>query len=168
MHKTRTAPIVVALLAISLQGCGGVSVGRETAGSIEISSDPSGATALVDGVDIGTTPLRVDPAQVFRSGFAGLSYRYLGRLVVTKPGCTDQVVEVNDAVLSKDIRVTLACDPNYRATTPAAPESQSVAPAGAAGDPYAERLQRIEMLYRKGLITEEEYRASRKRIIDKL
>jgi len=166
------APMLI--LVALLHGCGGTSVTREApGGGIQIASDPSGATVLVDGVEIGTTPLRIDPAQVFRSGFVGLSYRYFGKLMIRKAGCREQVIDVNDAILAKDVNVKLECDPDYRAPqpaqqTPAAQPATSAAPAAQSEDPYVERLQRIETLYRKGLITKDEYQASRKRIIDKL
>lgn len=169
MKKTRITAVSVAIVALSLHGCAGVPMARETPNSIEITSDPGGATALVDGVEIGKTPLRIDPAQHFKSGFVGLSYRYFGKLVVRKPGCADQVLEVDDAVLSKDINLTLNCDPALAEPASTAPPAQPATGMNSGNeDPYAERLQRIEMLYRKGLLREDEYRAARKRIIDRL
>lgn len=162
----------LAALMVLLQGCASTGGSQAAADGIQITSDPSGATVMVDGVEIGATPVRIEPSKVFRAGFVGLSYRYYGKLVVKKAGCKDKVTEVNDAILAKDVHVALECDPGYRsapapAVTPQAdPASRSPSPGRS--DPYVERLERIETLHRKGLITEEEYRRLRKRIIGEL
>ncbi len=128
-----TAALTGMAWVLSLSGCS--SLGDIAPGSkqtITLQSDPPGATVLADGAEIGITPLTFSPADAFRAGFTGgssglLAYRYVGKLVVKKPGCTDYVTEVDDNILSKDIDVKLECDPDYRApavpaaTVPAAP-----------------------------------------------
>ena len=113
----------------------------------------------------GATPLAIAPGNHFRAGFVGFSYRYVGKLSIKKPGCETWSTEVNDAILSKDIHARLKCDPNYQPAAAPLP----VQPAGtAAGDQTIERLERIEALRKKGLISEDEYKRLRARIIEKL
>lgn len=132
---------------------------------ISLTSYPSGAGVFADGNQIGTTPLTFSPGEAFRSGFAGsdsafLGYRYVGKLSVKQAGCSDYLVEVNDALLSKDIHVQLECDPDFRPDTaparPAAGEAASTSPATAQS--AERRLLQIEDLHDKGLLREEEYR----------
>lgn len=123
-----------------------------------------------------------------------VAYRYVGTLSVKKPGCKPYSTQVNDNILSKDIHVKLECDPNYRSVEvqPAAPApapaaappaaAPPAAPAPAAAPPPSppertpvqptgsaeERLLQIESLHQKGLLSEEEYRTLRQRVLDTL
>jgi len=156
--KTRLmAAASAGLVTILLGGCSGMSV-SEKSDRIKLASDPAGATAYADGNELGATPLEISPGAHFRSGFAGMSYRYYGKLSFKKPGCEPYAVEVNDAVLARDIHAKLKCDPGYRPPGLVAP----------AGDKYTERLERIETLRQKGLISDEEYKNLRKHILDEL
>jgi hypothetical protein len=178
------------LIATSLSGCSGFGGDLlENRQQITIDSEPQAASVYAEGVEIGMTPLAITPGEVFQARFTSGSgdsdgivvYRYVGTLSVKKPGCKPYSTQVNDNILSKDIYVKLECDPNYRpaevqpaspahaSTSPAAsapetPESRSIQPTGNA----EERLQRIESLYKKGLLSEEEYRTLRQRVLDTL
>jgi hypothetical protein len=162
--KTRLIALSSAglLAVILLGGCSSMIV-SEKSDRIKLVSDPAGATAYADGSELGTTPLAIVPGEHFRAGFVGLSYRYYGKLSFKKPGCEPYSIEVNDAVLAKDVHAKLKCDPDYRPPGSAAP-----AQAAPAGDKYTERLERIESLRKKGLISDEEYKSLRKRIFDEL
>ena len=156
----------------ALSACAGPgSPGESQAGKIRISSGPAGAVAYADGVELGATPLEIVPGSHFRAGFVGLSYRYHGTLSLKKPGCETWSTEVNDHVLSKDIHAELKCDPDFRPPAPLVPSPPSPAqssPVRPDRDPYVERLERIETLHRKGLISDEEYSQLRARILEKL
>lgn len=158
----------IALLAGAtvLPGCVSMSGNSSDSygGRIKITSEPAGAMAYADGIELGATPLQIVPGNHFRSGFVGFSYRYVGKLSIKKPGCETWSVEVNDYILSKDVHAKLKCDPNYQ--PPAAqPAAGTVAPAQ---DTAVERLERIEALRKKGLISEDEYKQLRTRVLEKL
>lgn len=151
-----------------LSGCAGTGgTSESSAGRIRITSDPAGAVAYADGAELGATPVQIAPGSHFRSGFVGLSYRYVGKLSVKKPGCETWSTEVNDYILSKDVHAKLKCDPNYQpAPAPAASGLPGTAVPGR--DSAAERLERIEGLRKKGLISDDEYKQLRARVLDKL
>ncbi len=157
--------------ATVLAGCATIKDGGESqAGRIKIISEPAGAVAYADGSELGTTPLEIVPGNYFRSGFVGLSYRYYGKLTLKKAGCETWSTEVDDAILLKDVHARLKCDPDYRsapATVPSGTASDAM-PNPASGNHYVERLERIEILHKKGLISDEEYRRLRARILEKL
>jgi hypothetical protein len=159
-------------IAFALSGCGSMGGGSEKpSGRIKITSEPAGAVAYADGAELGATPLQIVPGDHFRAGFAGLSYRYIGKLMIKRPGCETWSTEVNDHLLSKDIHAKLKCDPNYQPAAPSASASGSTSdpmPGAPSRDPYIERLERIEALHKKGLLSDEEYKQLRARIIDKL
>ena len=152
-----------------LSGCAGMgSVSENKAGKIKITSTPVGAVAYADGAELGVTPLEIVPGDHFRSGFAGFSYRYLGKLSLKKAGCETWSTEVNDNILSRDIHAQLKCDPNFQPSPPPSGSTASPAADSPARDQSIERLERIEALHKKGLISDEEYKQLRARIIEKL
>ena len=155
-----------------LSACAGTgSLSDNAAGRITVASDPAGAMAYADGAELGATPLQIVPGTHFRSGFMGLSYRYVGKLSIKKAGCETWSTEVNDYILSKDIHAKLKCDPNYQPPTASSPATGNTAGASAPPAPLGspvERLERIETLHKKGLISEDEYKQLRARILDKL
>ncbi len=177
------------LITITLAGCSSFGGGDNGNGQqITINSDPQDATVLANGAEIGITPLTINPGDHFRASFTSggssggfIVFRYVGTLAIKKPGCKDYSTQVNDNILSKDIDVKLECDPNYRAaavqsetsdqaTAPAAnpaPTAPAKQPELTAGD-AEERLLRIESLHDKGLLSDEEYKSLRKRVLDGL
>lgn len=161
-HFPRLPWIALWTTVVLLTGCAGVNSRGETqAGRIQITSDPAGAVAYADGIELGATPIEIVPGNVFRSGFVGFSYRYFGTLTIKKPGCETWSTEVNDNILSRTVHARLKCDPDFQ---PAAAPVTHVP----SGDPVMERLERIDALHKKGLISDEEYRQLRTRIIDRL
>jgi hypothetical protein len=173
-----STPLALLVCIASIGGCS--SLGESFSGNrqtITIRSEPPQATVLADGAEIGATPLTFKPGDAFRAGITTegdgiLAYRYIGKLTVKKPGCKDYVTEVNDNILSKDIDVKLECDPDYRPPAPQPAASPGAAPTPAVQPTMpasaAERLQRIEALHDKGLITDTEHRELRQRVLDTL
>lgn len=93
----------------------------------------------------------------------GLTYCYYGKLTLKKPGCEPYGIEVDDNTLFKDMHVMLKCDPNYSPPVAAPVIQCKPTPAG-----FAERLERLEALKRKGLVSESEYQQQRKLILNEL
>lgn len=160
----RLGQVVGAGVLLVTAGCASLAGAERT---ISISSDPPGAVVYASGVKVGETPLRIVPDKVFPPRFVGLTYRAYGTLVIKKPGCKAYRRQVNDYVLSKDIHTRLQCNPNYHpapSTGSAATGSRKPAAAGS----VAFRLRRLESLRKDGLITEQEYRSIRRRILQGL
>lgn len=146
-----------------LQGCAGISEH-----SIMIESDPPGAAVLASGAAVGNTPTRIYPDQVFPPRFVNFTYRADGTLGIEHPGCEPYSARVDDHLLSQDIRVELKCDPAaLAAAVSTAPEPAERAPMEAA-DRIQARLEQLEKLLERGVISEQEYAAERKRILSEL
>ncbi len=136
---------------------------------IRIDSEPPGAQVYASGRAIGTTPLRIDPGEYFSTGarFGSqqetgiVSISYVGTLEIKKPGCRPYVQKVDDYLLSRDILATLECG-RGQASGPEAPLREGP-PAQA-----EQRLRRIEDLHEKGLLSDEEYRSLRERVLETL
>jgi hypothetical protein len=179
--KKRVRLPMIFLCSLSLGGCSGMGGGLSGShNEITIDSDPQHASVYAEGTELGMTPLVIRPGEVFQARFTtggatgGIAaFRYVGMLSIKKDGCKSYTTQVDDNILSRDIHVKLDCDPSYRAekTPPATTEKAPVTPDAHVNKPdiaVEERLQRIESLYRKGLISEDEYRTLRKRILDTL
>jgi hypothetical protein len=154
-----------------LVGCGG-GVSVKVRDAVLIESDPPGAQVLVSGRDIGVTPLSVELDKEFprhwtariRSDEEGFAfYRRLETLDIKKDGCETYTHQIVEADLARDIKVTLKCDPGYQAAPATAPASGSAPVVG-----IEQRLRTVEDLKAKGLISDDEYRAQRQRILDGL
>jgi len=156
---------------------------------ITVTTNPAGATIYANDKALGVTPLTVTPSQEWTTGFVtgkdvGMVYQYTGTITIKKPGCETYTAEVDDPTLFNDIVIDLKCDPNFRpaagAATVGAPGAQpapayapAYAPAGRTDyetpeEIMARRLRRLEGLRNRGLITDDEYRAVRQRILNEL
>lgn len=168
IFKWLSIPVAAALLS----GCAGMeSSNTQQSGRIKIISEPAGAMAYADGRELGTTPLEIVPGNDFRSGFVGTSYRYNGKLMIKKAGCETWLTEVDDAILAKDVHARLKCDPDFKPSSTSAPSAGSTSDSmlkSPTGDQTIERMERIESLHKKGLISDDEYKQLRTRIIEKL
>lgn len=168
-QRYRLPGIVLTCSALLLSGCSGLGGGTSPGGHrIALVTEPPGATVYADGNEIGTTPLDFSPGEHFRAGFVGsenaiMGYRYIGKLAVKKPGCRDYLTEVDDSLLSKDIHVQLECDPDYRPAEPVNTRQPSATAQSA-----EQRLRRIRDLHDEGLLSDEEYRQLRQRVLDTL
>ncbi len=177
--------IIIGVLSSSLlllQGCGS---GRK---GITIDSDPQGAAILADGKNIGKTPMNIKQDDVFPPHWYGRSYEVKGKLEIQKEGCEGISLEVNDMVLSKDIRKSLTCKPGVVQKAPVAdmpvkqnrltqpPTAQKVAPgelrpaakARSVDDGIEKRLSRLKDLRDRGVISSKEYTEQRKRILESI
>lgn len=156
--------------------------------TIEVTTNPPGASVYADDKLLGVTPLTVKPSLAWDSGFVpgkdvGMVYQYKGTITIKKPGCETYTAEVNDPMLYNNIAIDLTCDANYRSEPTEAPShagSNQQAVPGAYSAPssradyetpeevMARRLRRLEGLRDRGLITGDEYRAVRERILNEL
>lgn len=161
-HKPSTAMLATALLVVLGSGCSSMVKGRST----NISSDPAGATVTASGVEIGTTPMEVVPDEIFPPRFVGFEYRAAGTLAVQKTGCEPFRVQVDDGTLAQDLHVELDCDPAAVAASELSPKpapDQHGAPAG-----ITARLETLETLRRRGLVSDVEYERLRQQILERL
>jgi hypothetical protein len=155
----------LALCAFSLSfgvavGCGGAA-GLTRADVISINSAPAGADVYAAGKRIGITPLVLRQQDVFPVVYGPEQRDAYGTLLLTKEGCRDHTVRVNNAVIRKGVDVKLDCGlADIAKPQPEAP--------GTPPETIKERLLRLNELRDKGLVNEEEYREIRRKILGEL
>jgi hypothetical protein len=163
--RTTIAVLSLSATAMVLQGCLSVP--------INVRSDPSGANVLADGKLIGTTPMQMRADRVFPARRKGLDWHREGTLTLERTGCAPKTLEVDNELLKRSLNVDLECRPDAPAivnapTATSASRSAATRSSVPTSGSTAERLEELERLRKKDLITDQEYRAIRKRILDQL
>ena len=147
MKKIVLASATLASL-ISVHGCGPIKSDPDT---ITIESEPTGATVYAMGKDVGVTPLTIRQEVVFPLNYDPAKRDLYGTVLLRKTGCQDYRRHVSTDVYRYGIKATLDCGQKQ-----AQPKS------------IEQRLQQLKELHDKGLITDEEEKATRQRILDGL
>jgi hypothetical protein len=164
-RRTRERLLFALVAGVALSGCAGAKGPRE---SITIDSVPQGARVHVAGREIGVTPLTVKLDETFPRQWtrratpdeeAFAYYRRMETVDLKKDGCETYTKIYIEPELQDDIKVALKCDPNYK---------PPVAAPAAKPETVEQRLRTLEELKSKGLVTDEEYRAQRQRILNSM
>ena len=142
------------LLAVALSGCAAMP---KDASIIPVESDPPGATVYVLDKAYGTTPLVLRHQDVFPVTYDPARQHLYGRIVLRKEGCREHAQPVSTKVYARGLSVRLDCGP-VGAGQPAAPLPTTV----------ESRLRQLKDLREQGLVTEEEAREIRQRILNDL
>lgn len=165
------AALTIIGAVVLLQGCAGTPVTADK--PADVTSNPSGAMVYADGVKLGETPLRHRLYDAFSASWKGMTYQAQGVLMVKLDGCEDYTLKVSDAILSQPIHAELECNgviEPQKSTATVMPQS-STEKSTAVVMPQSKtekRLGELEALYKKGIITSEEYKENRKRILSEL
>ena len=165
--------------AMLLSACGSSPLlpplGKQ-ADKLDITSDPLGAEVVVMGARVGVTPLTLDQDRVFPVVYPREHQSLYGVVELRKPGCTTQSVKVGTKTVTKGVQVKLVCGevavpaaavPAMRQSVPV-PALEPVREVSRDYSTYATRLRQIIELREKGLITEQESREIRQRILGEL
>ncbi len=159
---------VVILFGLSavLQGCASL---HPNPGSISVESDPAGAEVFVMGRNVGVTPLKLSAGDVFPSSYRPDQAALYGTVTLRHAGCEDYNKRVDTDAYSKGIKASLDCGNKPAQAAPATPTAPATPNAEDDGTSSIEaRLRRVKELQDKGLITDDEARAARKRILEGL
>ena len=155
---------------ITIQGCSGSTIQEE--GPASVTSNPSGAEVYANGQKLGETPLHYKLYKAFPAGWKNMMYQAQGVLMVKMDGCEDFILQVNDYVLSKPVHAELVCSDKI---TPDAKSKGILEVKSPVGESFAspqsdieDRLNQLKDLYKRGVITTEEYSETRERILNEI
>jgi len=129
---------------------------------IRIESDPAGADVFVMGEKIGVTPLEINPNVVFPTTYPKEKESLYGKVTLKRAGCSDLTKDVDIKTTNVGLHAQLQCGD----IGPAPARTSREAPG--ASQSVEQRLQRIKDLLDKGLITEEEAKKARERVLNDL
>lgn len=163
-----TGFVSVVGVVLLLHGCG-YTIATPKNGAIAVDSEPSGATVYVMGKLQGDTPLAVQLQDVFPIVYAPDQQDLYGMVILKKDGCEDYLQRVSSAIMTNGVKAELDCTEVAAEQTPTqrTQGNQSDIPVS---EPTSlkQRLIRLDELHQDGLITDEEYGAARRRILDEL
>jgi hypothetical protein len=130
--------------------------------TIKIESEPSGAEIYVMGEKVGVTPLKISPKDVFPNTYPKEKESLYGRVTLKKAGCSDFTRSVSTEISNAGLRAQLECvemNPTLTRTSRDAPRNNET---------VEQRLDKVKDFLNKGLITEEEAKKARERILNDL
>ena len=160
---------------VLLQACSGSSIKQQKLPNV--TSNPSAATVYANSLELGKTPLRHNLYEAFPAGWENMAYQAQGVLMVKMDGCKDFTLKVTDFILSKPIHAELECSGASKPKDSMPVVKSGVAPGVKPATPVTKvnprgrtekRLEELEVLYKKGVITKEEYKTTRERILNEL
>jgi hypothetical protein len=159
MRSRRFSPLyALPLAALAIQGC---------TVPINVRTTPNGATVFANGQAIGTTPMEIDPEELFPRKFAGYQWERSGTLSFERVGCQPASLPVDNALMKESIRVKLECEPGAAAINPLAAPAATAPATATPPEQTAERLKELQRMLDEGLITDEEFRVLRQRVLDR-
>jgi hypothetical protein len=129
---------------------------------IKIESEPAGADVYVMGEKVGVTPMQITSRDVFPNIYPKEKVNVYGRVTLKKEGCSDFTRTVDGAMSSAGLHAKLDCG----SMNSSPPKLSGGASPG--GETAEQRLEKIKDLLNKGLITEEEAKKARERILNEL
>jgi len=152
------------LLGVLLAGCSSRGELFPAAGNnpIRIDSVPTGAEVYVMGEKIGTTPLAISSKDVFPNLYPREKESLYGRITLKKPGCSDLTRTVSSGIIGAGLHARLDCN---NGTPPSSGIPKEVPDSSASVE---QRLDKIKDLLDKGLITDDEAKKARERILNDL
>ena len=149
---------IILSAVVLMQGCSGLSVKQQKLPSV--TSNPSGAVVYANILELGKTPLTHNLYDAFPAGWQNSTYQAQGILIIKMDGCKDYTLKISDLILSKPIHADLECSKVIK--------SEKVTPIMGSHGHAEKRFEELEALYKKGVITEDEYKKTRERILNEL
>jgi hypothetical protein len=112
------------------------------------------------------TPIQISRKDVFPNTYPREKVSEYGRVTIRKAGCADLTRTISGEIGSNGLRAKLDCGDTH----PASPPAISTQPSSTqtSGETAEQRLGKIRDLLNKGLITEDEAKKARERILNEL
>lgn len=159
--------ILLGCMIVFLQACSSSVKKSEP----NVTSSPSGAIVSANGLKIGVTPLSTNLYKAFPTGWTDWKLSAQGVLTIKKTGCEDFTLKVDDAVLGKPIHARLKCS-GKPVVIKTVPVQKPVTPVKHMPmkkmSKIERRLKELSHLFKSGVITKEEYKKTRVRILNEL
>jgi hypothetical protein len=145
-----------------------------------VTTEPSGALVSSITGNLGTTPLRIDERTIYPNQFPKDRIDLYGKLVISRPGCATVTHQITLAEVGSGVTVKLDCwdrgvplhtevlgpvtDPQTGGSVPAATGTQT-GPAEGVAARRLRQLRVLDELLEEGLLSPEEERSIRQRIL---
>lgn len=182
MFLKRSGKAIALVPLLFAAGCSTVSDGMSKVGSsfsnfvsadhesIKIDSDPSGATVYVMGEKVGVTPMTISQKLIFPMQYDRSKESLYGKVTLKKGGCADLEKPVSAKMMAEGYKATLDCGDLTPASSAMGNTRGAVrtVPIPRLSENLEQRLARIKDMQEKGLISEDEAKAARARVLGDL
>ena len=157
-HTKKTLALFSLLFAAGCSSAGGTGNYFAAAGDkpIKIESIPPGADVYVMGEKVGVTPLNFSRDKVFPNLYPREKESLYGKVTLRKAGCLDFTRTISTEIGNNGLHAQMDCGDKNPAATSRTSET------------VEQRLDKIKELQSKGLITEDEAKQARERILKEL
>jgi len=157
-HTKKTLALFSLLLAAGCSSAGGTGNLFAAAGDkpIKIESIPPGADVYVMGEKVGVTPLDISRDNVFPNRYPREKESLYGKVTLRKAGCLDFTRTISTEIGNNGLHAQLDCG------------DKNPAAASRTSETVEQRLDKIKELQNKGLISEDEAKKARARILNEL
>ncbi len=162
-HIGKTLALFSLLLAAGCSSSGGTGNLFSAAGDkpIKIESIPPGADVYVMGESIGVTPIMIKRDRFFPNLYPKEKESLYGKVTLRKAGCLDFTRTISTAIGNYGLHAQLDCGNT-------SPGSTSPATASRTSETVEQRLDKVKALLDKGLISADEAKQARERILNQL
>jgi hypothetical protein len=157
MLSTHPAKLFVMFSLLLMAGCSSGGSAFPPAGNapFKVESDPAGAAVYVMGENMGVTPMQLSHTDVFPNIYPREQESLYGKIILRKAGCKDYTRTVSGDVTNFGLHAKLDCG---------APPTAAQVPS----ETVEQRLDKVKDLLNKGLISEDEAKKARARILNEL
>ncbi len=174
---------VTTVFSVLLSACSAIEhTPRQSNDShISIASIPSGADVYVMGKKVGMTPLKITDRDIYPVSYSNDVEQYYGKVILRKEGCGTQRRRLTRSEVRGGLTARLECKnnspsisppalrpdkPSITATNPSTPQPESLASPSVLPEKQLEQLRLLQKLQEQGVLSDDEERKLRKRILD--
>jgi len=177
------------VLATLIAGCNAIGPVTQDGSAdtrIQITSEPSGAAVYLMGTKTGVTPITVSERAIYPVSYLPENEKYYGKIILRKEGCREFSKRLTRFDVYKGLVARLDCETSAAnepvrkreqppesqhpiAPVPAAvrkPDPGDVAPTPDVPAQQLEQLRTLQRLQEEGVLTEDEEKKLRKRILN--
>jgi len=176
------------VLAALIAGCNVIdsfTADRSADGRIQITSAPPGAAVYLMDTKAGVTPMTIDERDLYPVSYAPETEKYYGQIILRKEGCRDFSKRLTRSDVYKGLVARLDCSsgatnehvqeplPEVQPTVVSAPipvkkpHPEDSVPTPSLPEQQLEQLRILQQLQDAGVLTDDEEKQLRKRILNK-
>jgi len=183
---TQARLLLTIVLTALIAGCNAIDSITVDGGAdpdIQITSEPPGATVYLMDTKAGVTPMVVNERDLYPVSYTPETEKYYGKIILRKEGCKEFSRRLTRSDVYKGLVARLDCHagatnepvqeplPEVQSTVVSAPvpakkpHPEDPVPAPSAPEQQLEQLRILQQLQDAGVLTEDEEKKLRKRIL---
>jgi len=168
-HLATVLTILYASLTASCSNIGTMTADDDVVTRIQITSEPSGAEIYLMGTKAGVTPSEIRDRDIYPVSYKPEMEKYYGSVILRKEGCKEFRKRLTRKEVIKGLSAKLDCGAGTaKAIAPEPPPAAMpvTTPPPVLPEQQLEQLRTLQKLQEEGILSVEEEKKLRKRILD--